>query len=61
MSVTGDTTEEPNETVVAMLSNAANATISTATGTGTIVNDDGVTVSIDSPSVTEGDSRFEET
>ena len=56
VSVTGDTDEEPNETVVAMLSNAANATISTATGTGTIVNDDGVTVSIDSPSVTEGDS-----
>ena len=56
VSVTGDTTEEPNETVVAMLSNAANATISTATGMGTIVNDDGVTVSIDSPSVTEGDS-----
>ena len=56
VSVTGDTTEEPNETVVATLSNAANATISTATGTGTIVNDDGVTVSINSPSVTEGDS-----
>ena len=56
VSVTGDTDEEQNETVVAMLSNAANATISTATGTGTIVNDDGVTVSIDSPSVTEGDS-----
>ena len=56
VSVTGDTDEEPNETVVATLSNAANATISTATGTGTIVNDDGVTVSIDSPSVTEGDS-----
>ena len=56
VSVTGDTDEEPNETVVAMLSNAANATISTATGTGTIVNDDGVTVSIDSPSVTEGNS-----
>ena len=54
--MTGDTDEEQNETVVAMLSNAANATISTATGTGTIVNDDGVTVSIDSPSVTEGDS-----
>ena len=56
VSVTGDTTEEPNETVVAMLSNAANATIATATGTGMIINDDGVTVSIDSPSVTEGDS-----
>ena len=56
VSVTGDTDEEPNETVVATLSNATNATISTATGTGTIVNDDGVLVSIDSPSVTEGDS-----
>ena len=56
VSVTGDTDEEPNETVVATLSNATNATIATATGTGTIVNDDGVTVSIDSPSVTEGDS-----
>ena len=56
VSVTGDTDEEPNETVVATLSNATNATISKATGTGTIVNDDGVIVSIDSPSVTEGDS-----
>ena len=56
VSVTGDTDEEPNETVVATLSGATNATLSTATGTGTIVNDDGVLVSIDSPSVTEGDS-----
>ena len=57
VSVTGDTTEEPNETVVATLSNAANATIATATGTGTIVNDDGLpTLSINSPRVTEGDS-----
>ena len=59
VSVTGDTDEEPNETVVVTLSNAANAMISTATGTGTIVNDDGVTVSIDSPSVTEGGQRLE--
>ena len=56
VSVNGDTDEEPNETVVATLSSATNATLSTATGTGTIVNDDGVLVSIDSPSVTEGDS-----
>ncbi len=56
VSVMGDTTEEPNETVAVTLSDAANATIATATGTGTIVNDDGVTVSIDSPSVAEGDS-----
>ena len=34
VSVTGDTDEEPNETVAATLSNAANATIATATGTG---------------------------
>ena len=56
VSVNGDTDEEPNETVVATLSSATNATLSTTTGTGTIVNDDGVLVSIDSPSVTEGDS-----
>ena len=56
VSVNGDTDEEPNETVVATLSSATNATLSTATGTGTIVNDDGVLVSIDSPSVTESDS-----
>ena len=56
VSVTGDTTDETNETIVITLSNAANATIATATGTGTITNDDGATLSIDSPSVTEGDS-----
>ena len=56
VSVTGDTLAESNETVVVSLSNAANATISTATGTGTITNDDGPALSVDSPSVTEGDS-----
>ncbi len=57
VSVTGDTTDEADETVVVTLSNAANATIGTATGTGTITDDDGApTVSIDSPSVMEGDS-----
>ena len=56
VSVTGDTTEEPNETVVVTLSNASGATIATGTGTGTIVNDDGYLLSIDSPSVAEGDS-----
>ena len=34
VSVTGDTTDEADETVVVTLSNAANATISTATGMG---------------------------
>ena len=57
VSVTGDTTDEADETVVVTLSNAANATISTASGTGTITdNDDAPTLSIDSPSVSEGDS-----
>ena len=57
VSVTGDVLDESNETVVATLSNAANATIGTATGTGTITDDDDApTLSIDSPSVPEGDS-----
>ena len=57
VSVTGDVLNESNETVVATLSNAANATIGTATGTGTITDDDDApTLSIDSPSVPEGDS-----
>ena len=55
VSVTGDDANEPNETVIVELSNPSNATISTATGTGTITNDDGVpTLSISSPTVTEG-------
>ena len=42
VSVTGDTTDEPDETVVVRLTNAANAGISSTagTGTGTIVDDD---------------------
>ncbi len=57
VSVTGDTLDEGNETVVIELSNAAGgAGISTASGTGTIVDND-LTFSIDSPSVDEGDSN----
>ncbi len=57
VSVTGDTIDESNETVVVFLSNAANATLATVAGTGTIIDDDGApALSIDSPSVTEGDS-----
>ncbi len=56
VAVTGDTTDEANETVIVTLSSPTNATIATGTGTGTITNDDGPTLSIDSPSVTEGDS-----
>ena len=57
VSVTGDTTDEANETVVVALSGAVNAALGTASGTGTITDDDGEpSLSIDSPSVGEGDS-----
>ena len=56
VSVTGDTTAEADETIVITLSSASSgANIVTASGTGTITNDD-AGLSIDSPSVTEGDS-----
>ena len=49
--VNGDTTIEPDETFSVHLSNASNATIADADGTGTIVNDDtGVSVTIAAPS-----------
>ncbi len=54
VTVQGDTTSEPDETVAIILSNPTNATVSTATGTGTIEDND--TLSISSPSVDEGDS-----
>ncbi len=57
VSVQGDANDEPDETIVILLSSApAGTTISTPTGTGTITDDDTPTFSIDSPSVTEGDS-----
>ena len=57
VSVTGDTVDEgAGETVVLTLSNASSGTsISTASGTGTITDND-PNFSINSPSVTEGDS-----
>jgi hypothetical protein len=43
VNVTGDTTTEPNETFTVTISSPTNATLgATATGTGTIVNDDNV-------------------
>ncbi len=57
--VNGDTTVEPNETVLVILSNAEGATISDGQGEGTITNDDTgnqATLSINDMSVTEGDS-----
>ena len=57
VSVTGDVLDEPDETVMVTLSNAGNATIDTATGTGAITDDDAPpSLSIDSPSVSEGDN-----
>ena len=41
VSVTGDGTSEPDETVVVTLSSPANAVLGTASGTGTITDDDG--------------------
>ena len=40
VSVTGDTTDEPDETVVVQLSGAVNAGYGTSAGTGTITDDD---------------------
>ncbi len=58
VSVTGDTNHESHETVVVTLSNPTNATVSSTagSGTGTIRDDEGLTVSVDSPTVAEGDS-----
>ncbi len=60
IAVAGDTNVEPDETFVVDLTNAANATILDAQGTGTITNDDSAavvpTISISDVSVAEGDS-----
>ena len=56
VSVTGDTTDEANETVAVTLSGAANAIIGTAAGTGTITDDDGqptVALALSPTSITE--------
>ncbi len=44
VAVTGDTTVEPNETLSVTLAGPSNATLGTATATGTITNDDTSTV-----------------
>ena len=46
VTVTGDDTDEPNETLTVTLTNAPGATLGKATGTGTITDDD------DAPTVT---------
>jgi CSLREA domain-containing protein len=54
VQVNGDTNVEPDEAFTVHLSNAVNATISDADGTGTIVNDDAATFSIDDVTKNEG-------
>jgi large repetitive protein len=55
INVVGDTTHEANEMFTVLLENPRNATIADGSGTGTIQNDDAVpTITIDSPTVTEG-------
>ena len=56
VSVSGDTTIEPNETFTVNLSGATNATIVGGTGTGTIINDDFCSYSISPTSLTIGAS-----
>ena len=57
VAVTGDTTVESDETFTVTLSNPSDATLSDATGTGTIVDDDGArTLGVDDVEVDEGDS-----
>jgi uncharacterized repeat protein (TIGR01451 family) len=57
VNVNGDTKFEPNETFTLNLSAPGNATLGTASGTGTIQNDDAQpSVSIDSVSQSEGNS-----
>ena len=58
VEVTGDNVDETNETFVVNLSNPTNSTIGTAQGTGTIQDDDGPTLSINSISIAEGQSGF---
>ena len=55
VSVIGDSTDEPDETLHLQLSDATYAEILEPTGTGTIIDDDHPAVSIDSPTVSEGD------
>lgn len=57
VTVYGDTLDEADETFTVTLSNPANATLGTAVGTGTIVDDDPLpVVSVTGVSVTEGNS-----
>ena len=54
--VGGDHANEPDETVVIAFSNAQGAPLSTREATGTILDDDGSVLFVDSPRVAEGDA-----
>jgi subtilisin-like proprotein convertase family protein len=55
--IVGDTIDESNETFTVTLSSPTNATLGTATATGTITDNDGApTVSIGNATLTEGDA-----
>jgi hypothetical protein len=60
VTINGDVTFEPNETFSVNLTTPVNATISDSQGQGTITNDDAApptpNITIDDPSVAEGDS-----
>ncbi len=57
VTVNGDDTTEPDESITLVLSNASNANILDDSGTGTITNDDPIPdVSIDDQSITEGNA-----
>jgi hypothetical protein len=58
VEVIGDDVDELHETFFVNLSSPSNATIAVAQGLGTILDDDGPTISIGSASVTEGNSGF---
>ena len=60
VTVTGDDVDEPNETITVTLSNAPGATITDATATGTITDDDGppaVTLVLTPASITEAGGK----
>ncbi len=58
VAVLGDNVDEINETFSVNLTNPTNASISGAQAIGTILDDDGPTLSIDSVSVVEGQTGF---
>ncbi len=58
VQVNGDNLDELNETILMNLTSPTNATIATPQGVGTIVDDDGPTVSIGSASAAEGNTGF---